>query len=107
MSATAPAVAHGSTAHASRKQYVGIFLALAVLTGLEVGLVKMPGIAKDLMIIGLVSLAVVKAALVALFFMHLKWETKVMKWMVGIPICTPAVYACVLIADAISRRIHS
>jgi cytochrome c oxidase subunit IV len=96
-----------ATAHASRKQYVGIFVALAVLTALEVGLVKMPGISKDPMVIGLVFLAVTKAALVALFFMHLKWETKVMKYMVGVPLCAPAVYAFVLIADAISRRIPS
>ncbi len=95
------------TAHASRKQYVGIFIALAVLTALEVGLVKMPGISKDPMVAGLVLLAITKAALVALFFMHLKWETKVMRWMVAIPLCTPVVYAFVLIADAISRRIHT
>lgn len=94
-----------ATAHASRKQYVGIFLALAVLTVLEVGLVKMPGISKDPMVLGLILLAVTKAALVGLFFMHLKWETKIMKWMVAIPLATPAVYAVVLIADAIWRRI--
>jgi cytochrome c oxidase subunit 4 len=93
------------TAHASRKQYVLIFVALAVLTALEVGLVKMPGISKDPMVAGLVLLAITKAALVALFFMHLKWETKIMKWMVGIPLATPALYAVVLIADAVWRRL--
>ncbi|MHB8417961.1 MAG: cytochrome C oxidase subunit IV family protein [Myxococcales bacterium] len=90
--------------HASRKTYVGIFLALAVLTGLEIGLVKTPGIGKDSLIAGLVFLAVTKAALVGLYFMHLKWETRVMKWMVGVPLATPALYAVVLIADAIWRR---
>lgn len=94
-----------SAAHATRKQYLGIFVALAVLTGLEVGLVKMPGIAKDAMVLGLVFLAITKAALVAMFFMHLRWETKVMKYMVAIPLATPAVYAVVLIADAVWRRL--
>lgn len=90
--------------HATRKTYVGIFLALGVLTALEIALVKTPGIGKDSMVAGLVLLAVVKATLVGLYFMHLKWETKVMKWMVGVPLATPAVYAVVLIADAMWRR---
>ncbi|MHB1844250.1 MAG: cytochrome C oxidase subunit IV family protein [Deltaproteobacteria bacterium] len=94
--------AHGS--HATRKQYFGIFLLLAVLTVLEVGLVKMPGIGKHAMLLGLVLLALTKAALVGLFFMHLKWETQILRWMIGIPLATPAVYAVVLIADAMARR---
>jgi cytochrome c oxidase subunit IV len=98
------AIAAHAEHHASRKTYVGIFLALGVLTALEIALVKTPGIGKDPMIAGLVFLAVTKAALVGLYFMHLKWETKIMKWMVGIPLCTPAVYAVVLIADAMWRR---
>jgi cytochrome c oxidase subunit 4 len=99
--------ASSASAHATRKQYLGIFIALTVLTGLELALVSVPGIAKGAMIFGLIFLAVTKAVLVALFFMHLKWESKVMRWMVALPLCTPAVYACVLIADAISRRIPS
>ncbi len=93
-----------SESHASRKTYVFIFLALGVLTGLEIGLVKTPGVTKDSMVAGLILLAVVKAVLVGLYFMHLKWETKVMKWMVGVPLATPALYAVVLIADAMWRR---
>ncbi|HUB09581.1 MAG TPA: cytochrome C oxidase subunit IV family protein [Myxococcales bacterium] len=96
------AAAHES--HATRKTYVGIFIALAVLTGLEIALVKTPGIGKDSMVAGLIFLAVTKAALVGLYFMHLKWETKVMKWMVAVPLATPALYAVVLIADAMWRR---
>lgn len=93
-----------SSSHATPKQYLGIFVALLVLTILEVGLVKTPGVGKQPMLAGLILMAVVKAALVAIFFMHLKWESKVMKWMVAIPLATPAFYAFVLIADAIWRR---
>ncbi len=93
------------SSHATRKQYLGIFAALFVLTVLEVGVVKMPGIGKHPMILALIFLAVTKAALVGLFFMHLRWETKVLKWMVAIPLATPALYAMVLIADAMWRRL--
>ena len=94
-----------SSAHATRKQYFGIFVALFVLTVLEVAVVKMPGIPKDQLILVLVVMALVKATLVALFFMHLKWETRILRWMVGVPLATPAMYAVVLIADAMWRRL--
>ncbi len=94
--------AHGS--HATRKQYFVIFFALALLTLLEVGVAKAPGIGKHSMLLALVLLAVTKAALVGLFFMHLKWETKILQWMVLIPLVLPAIYAVVLVADAMARR---
>jgi cytochrome c oxidase subunit 4 len=90
-------------AHVNRKEYWSIFGALTVLTALEVGLVYVPGIAKGLMVLGLVMLAVVKAALVGLFFMHLRHETRGLRLTVAIPLATPAVYAIVLIADAVAR----
>jgi cytochrome c oxidase subunit IV len=47
----------------------------------------------------------VKAACVALFFMHLKWETRVLRGIVVIPLALPAFYALVLITEAIWRRL--
>lgn len=90
-------------AHVNRKQYWTIFVALTVLTLLEVGLVYIPGIGKVLMGIGLCSLAVVKATLVGLFYMHLGHETKPLKLTVAIPMAVPAFYAFVLIAEAAWR----
>ena len=92
-------------AHVNRKEYWIIFAALAVLTGLEVGVVYIPGIAKGLLVSALVLLALTKAALVALFYMHLKHETRVLKLTVAIPLATPAVYATVLILEAAWRMI--
>ena len=91
------------SAHVNRKEYWTIFAALTVLTVLEVGLVYVPGIAKGLMLSALVLLAVAKAALVGLFFMHLRHETRGLRLTVAIPLATPAVYALVLIADAVWR----
>ena len=92
-------------AHVDRKQYMIIFVVLGVLTGLEIGVVKVPGIAHNLMIIALIALAVVKAAFVGLYYMHLKYETRVLKMTIAIPMATPAVYALVLIAEAAYRAL--
>ena len=88
--------------HINRKEYWVIFFALGILTLLEVGVVDVP-MGKNLIILALVSLAVVKAAIVALFYMHLNHNTKVMKWSIALPLCIPAVYAVVLIIDAQMR----
>jgi cytochrome c oxidase subunit IV len=91
-------------AHINRKQYWLIFGLLAFLTALEVGIVK-TGIAKTPMVLALIGLAITKAALVGLYFMHLKWETKPIKLSVVIPMTAPALYAVVLMADAAWRRL--
>jgi caa(3)-type oxidase subunit IV len=92
-------------AHVNRKQYWQIFVALTVLTALEVGLVYIPGISKVLMGIGLCTLAIVKATLVGLYYMHLGHETKQLKLSVAIPMTVPAFYAFVLIAEAAWRLV--
>lgn len=93
---------HGHAGHhkPNRAEYMKIFVVLFVLTVLEVAVAQIPGIGKGLLTISLVSLAVTKAAFVGLFYMHLKHETKILRWTVAIPLSAPAIYALVLIADA-------
>jgi cytochrome c oxidase subunit 4 len=62
------------TTHAE-PNYLGVFWWLLALTILEVAVVYMP-IAKMVIAIVLVTLAVTKAALVAMYFMHLKFERR-------------------------------
>jgi cytochrome c oxidase subunit 4 len=90
----------GHPGHVNRKQYWVIWLYLLLLTVVEVGLVYVPGIPKGLLVSALFVLAIAKAALVGLFFMHLKHETRVLRWSVAIPMASPVVYAAVLIAEA-------
>jgi caa(3)-type oxidase subunit IV len=90
-------------AHVSRKEYAVIFVALTVLTVLEVGIVYLPGISKVSLVTALCGLALAKAALVGLFYMHLRYETRVMQLTVAIPLATPVLYAFVLIAEAAWR----
>jgi cytochrome c oxidase subunit 4 len=77
-----------------------------VLTVLEVGVAQVPGISKTLMRLSLVGMALGKAFLVAMFYMHLKHETRVLRLTVAIPLATPALYAVVLISEAAWRLIR-
>ncbi len=92
------------SSHASKKkQYIVVFIMLALLTALEVGVAK-ASIGRGVMITALVGLALAKAAAVALYFMHLSDETKVLRWMVfGVLLSFPPLYAFVLIFEGIFR----
>jgi cytochrome c oxidase subunit 4 len=61
-----------ATAHAE-PNYIGVFWWLLGLTILEIAVIFMP-IAKIVIAVLLVSLAISKAVLVAMYFMHLKFE---------------------------------
>jgi cytochrome c oxidase subunit IV len=87
-------------AHVNRKQYWFIWLYLLVLTLAEVGVASISSLSKSWVVSALLLLAVVKAALVGLFYMHLVHETNVLKWSVAIPLASPVLYAVVLIAEA-------
>jgi cytochrome c oxidase subunit 4 len=88
---------------AAHRGYLRVFLALVVLTVAELGLVYVPGIARPALIAGLVLLALAKAALVLLFFMHLHGETRALKLTVLLPFLLPALFAVALMGDAIWR----
>jgi len=99
----ASAGAQGAHAHVShRAKYFKVFGALIVLTGLELGVVY-AGLPKSTLIALLIGLALAKAGAVALWFMHLADERRVLRLMVGFPLLFPPLYACVLIAEAFFR----
>lgn len=72
--------------------YNMVFIALTVLTAVEIGVVFMP-ISKIIVGIALILLALVKASLVALYFMHLKYE----KFALGIVALSPLLICALLI----------
>ena len=61
-----------ATTH-SEPNYIGVFWWLLALTILEIAVIYLP-IARLAIVILLVGMAFVKAALVAIYFMHLKFE---------------------------------
>jgi len=75
--------------------YIGIFWWLLVLTIFEVGVIFMP-LARVLIVILLVGLALSKASLVAMYFMHLKFERRTL----GLIAVTPLLL-CVLLVFAL------
>jgi len=83
----------------SRKQYLVVAVVLTVFTGLEIGVVY-TGMARTLVIAALIGLAVSKALAVALYYMHLKHETKYLRYVLGIPMLFPPLYAVVLMLEA-------
>ena len=92
-----------SHVHIDRKEYWTIFFLLFVLTVLEVGVVFVPGIAVPLLVSALVGLALVKAAMVGWFFMHLSHDTPYLRNGVLIAMMIPFFYALVLVAEAAWR----
>ena len=61
------------TINRMQRTYIGVFGALAILTALEVSVTYLPLPRIPV----LVPLALIKAALVALFYMHLKYDRRV------------------------------
>ena len=91
-------------AHAE-PNYIGVFIWLAVLTAVEVVAVYMPLTRLALAAI-LVILAFTKAALVALYFMHLKFERRTMLLVALTPIILCVFLMFMLIPDGIMKQRH-
>jgi len=90
-----------STAH-SHHNYIKIFIILSVLTAVEIG-VTFLGLPRALMVTLLVGLAVWKAALVALHFMHLKIEKKTLTIVAVIPFILCVFLSLMLLPDIYPR----
>ncbi|MDO9184024.1 MAG: cytochrome C oxidase subunit IV family protein [Bacteriovorax sp.] len=82
-------------------EYVIVFVALTLLTGLELAI---PGLAVAyyLKAISLVGLAFGKAFIVAYFYMHLKEEKGWLKFIAALPILA-VMFAVVLILESYFR----
>ena len=75
-----------ATAHTGahkKPNYIGIWFILLVLTIAEVGVAFFSGMPKVVLIVLLLILALWKALLVALYYMHLKFEPKTL-WVIAL-----------------------
>jgi len=70
---TVPSTPPASHAKHKRPHYVGIWFGLGALTALELTIAFLPW-SKTMLILLLIALAVWKALLVALYYMHLRFE---------------------------------
>jgi cytochrome c oxidase subunit 4 len=89
-----------TTAH-TRPNYMLIWLYLFVLTVIEVGAAFLSHIPKHWLIMILLFLAVWKALLVALYFMHLKFE----RWRLRMVFIVPLPLAAILVLATITEKI--
>ncbi|HEV2755818.1 MAG TPA: cytochrome C oxidase subunit IV family protein [Actinomycetota bacterium] len=71
--------------HPSPRKYVGIALILAIVTALEVAVYYIPAV-EGILVPILLAMAVVKFIMVALYFMHLKFDSRVFRrfFLIGI-----------------------
>ena len=88
----------GQPAHRAHPNYVGIWVMLAILTGVELGVAFLPW-SKTVIILLLIGLAAWKALLVALYFMHLRFET----YRVRIFFIAPLPLAVILVTAVITE----
>ena len=93
------AAEHDVAAHATPNYYL-IWLILFVLTIAEVGIAFVSSIPKKYLIIILVAMAIWKALLVAMYYMHLKFEPKKL-WIMA---AAPLPLAVILVVIVLSER---
>ncbi len=89
-----------TTAHV-RPNYIKIWLYLFVLTVAEVALAFELPVSRNTKLLFLLVLAVWKALLVALFFMHLKFE----RWRLRLIFIVPLPLAAILVTAAILEKV--
>lgn len=89
------AQAHGH----EEPNYMAVFIALAVLTVVEIAVVFMP-LARFAIGAMLVILAFTKAVLVAMYFMHLKFEKRTLAVIAGTPILLCVMLMFALLPDS-------
>ena len=79
--------------------YMAIFWWLAALTVIEIGVIFTP-MAKLVVGILLVALAVSKAALVAMYFMHLRFETRTLGYIALTPLAIGTLLLLIILPDS-------
>jgi cytochrome c oxidase subunit 4 len=81
-----------------KTNYMAIFWWLAALTVIEIAVI-LPGFHKVVVGTLLVALALTKAALVAMYFMHLRFETRTLGYIALTPLAIGTLLLLVLMPD--------
>ena len=83
-------------AHPGAKEYLGIAVILTVITAVEVAVYYVPALRVGLVPI-LLTLSALKFALVAMFYMHLKFDARLFSWLFIVPMCVMSVIIIMLL----------
>jgi cytochrome c oxidase subunit 4 len=103
---TSPGSPRSARGAAHAKPYALVFVVLGALTLVELGVAGTAGSAKGAVVVALLAIAIAKASLIALFYMHLRFETPILRLTVLGPLVAPAVYGLVLIAETSWRLLR-
>ena len=84
-------------AHPTAKKYIGIAIILTIITVIEVAIFYIPSMHPFLPPV-LLTLSALKFALVAMFYMHLKFDHRLYSWVFVVPMCFAAAIILALLA---------
>jgi cytochrome c oxidase subunit 4 len=76
---TSTATHGGGGGHATVKTYINVAVLLAIITAIEVATLYVPGIPNSILVISLLVMSAVKFFLVVGYFMHLKYDSRIMR----------------------------
>jgi cytochrome c oxidase subunit 4 len=91
------------TPAARRPRYMRIFVFLALLTAVEVAVALTP-VPKSAQVLFLIALAIAKATLVALYYMHLRFEGRILRIIATAPLLFAIILAIPPFIDLALRR---
>ena len=74
----------GHHAHPGAKEYLAIAVVLTVITAIEVAVFYIPGM-RPVLVPVLLTMSALKFTLVAMFYMHLKFDHRLFSWLFVIP----------------------
>jgi len=89
----APAEGHG---HPGAKQYLGIAIVLTLITAVEVAVFYVPAM-RPMLVPTLLVLSALKFTLVAMFYMHLKFDHRLFSWLFVVPMLIAALVIIALL----------
>ena len=89
-----------ATSH-PQPNYAAVFWSLFILTIFEIVIANLHQFGKLFIVLALIFLAVIKALLVALFYMHLKFEKFVIYIIVAAPLLLAAILTVLVLCDKV------
>ena len=91
-----PHVAREEHPHPGAKEYLAIAVLLTVITAVEVAVFYLPAM-KPMLVPTLLVLSALKFALVAMFYMHLKFDHRLFSWLFVVPMIIAALVILALL----------
>jgi cytochrome c oxidase subunit 4 len=85
----------------SYKKLVGVWLALIALTALTVAITRME--LGGYKVLGALTIASAKAGLVIAVFMHMKYEGRLLRWLLFLALATLAIFIGLTFFDVLYR----